>query len=66
MIIHLTNHQLKTFKNFDLLGLTVQQQQVSSTMILKEADTLIKDDTEIGAVNTHKMQIQLKGQVPVP
>ena len=62
----LTNHQLKTFKNFDLLGLTVQQQQVSSTMILKEADTLIKDDTEIGAVNTHKMQIQLKGQVPVP
>ena len=31
----LTNHQLKTFKNFDLLELTVQQQQVSSTMILK-------------------------------
>ena len=62
----LTNHQLKILKNFDLLGSTVQQQQVSSAMILKEADTLTTDDTEIGAVNTHKMQIRLKGQVPVP
>ena len=34
-------------------------------MILKEADTFTADDTEIGDVNTHKMNIQLKDQVPV-
>ena len=34
-------------------------------MILKEVDTFIADDTEIGDVNTHKMKIQLENQVPV-
>ena len=34
-------------------------------MILKEVDTFIADDTEIGDVNTHKMKIQLENSVPV-
>ena len=55
----LINHQLKALWKVVLLGLTTQQQQVEWGMILKEVDTFIADDTEIGDVNTHKMKIQL-------
>ena len=60
----LTNHQLNVLEKFYLLGLTAQQQQVSRSMILREADTFTTNDTEIDDVGVHKM-IQLKDQVPV-
>ena len=34
-------------------------------IILKEADTFTTDDTQIGDVDTHKLKIQLKDQVPM-
>ena len=34
-------------------------------MIIKEPGTFTTDDTDIGDVVTHKMKIQLKGEVPV-
>ena len=61
----LINHQLKALWKVVLLGLTTQQQQVEWGMILKEVDTFIADDTEIGDVNTHKMKIQLENPVLV-
>ena len=59
----LTNYQLKVLENFDLLGLTSQQQLVGRGMILNEADKFTADDGEIGDADTHKMKIQLKDQV---
>ena len=61
----LTNYQLKVLENFDLLGLTSQQQLVGRGMILNEADKFTADDGEIGDADTHKMKIQLKDQVPL-
>ena len=61
----LTNHQLRLMKNFDPLRFKAQQQQVTRGIILKEADTFTTDDTQIGDVNTHKLKIQLKDQVPI-
>ena len=39
-------------------------QQIARGMILKEVDTFTTDDTEISDIDTHKMKIQLKDQVP--
>ena len=61
----LTNHQLQVLKNFDLLELTAQQQQVARGVILKESDTFTLDDTEIGDVDNYKVNIQSKDRVQV-
>ena len=50
----MTNHQLEILEKINLLILAAQQKQVASDM-LKEADTLTTDDTEISDVGIHKM-----------
>ena len=47
------------------MRLTAQQQQLARGIILKEADTFTADDKQIDDVNTYKMKIQLKDQIPI-
>ena len=47
-----------------LLELKAQDHQVARG-IPKEADTFTRDDTDIGDVDTRKMNIKLKDQLPV-